>query len=46
MLVFGITGGSGTGKTTVSDIFRSLGVYVADADKIAHTVTAGGGLLK
>ena len=41
MLVFGITGGSGTGKTTVSDIFRSLGVYVADADKIAHTVTAG-----
>ena len=41
MLVFGITGGSGTGKTTVSDIFRSLGVYVADTDKIAHGVTSG-----
>lgn len=39
MLVFGITGGSGSGKTTVSDVFRKLGVYVADADKIAHTVT-------
>lgn len=39
MLVFGITGGSGSGKTTVSDIFRKMGVYVADADKIAHSVT-------
>lgn len=39
MLVFGITGGSGCGKTTVSDVFRAHGIYVADADKIAHTVT-------
>lgn len=38
MLIFGITGGSGTGKTTVSDIFRENGVTVIDADKSARNV--------
>ncbi|MFH0790909.1 MAG: dephospho-CoA kinase [Candidatus Omnitrophota bacterium] len=34
--VIGITGGFGTGKTTVSELFKSLGAKVIDADKIAH----------
>ena len=42
MLVFGITGGSGAGKTTASDIFRQLGVYVIDADKAARKVVEKG----
>lgn len=42
MLIFGITGGSGSGKTTVSDIFRSLGVRVIDADKAAREVVKKG----
>ena len=43
MLVFGITGGSGAGKSSVSERFRENGIYVIDADKIAHEVTAKGG---
>ena len=42
MIVFGITGGSGAGKSTVSEIFRELGVYVIDADKTARKVTKRG----
>ncbi len=42
MLIFGITGGSGAGKTTVSDMFRTLGVYVADADLAAREVVKKG----
>lgn len=38
-LIFGITGATGTGKSTVSDIFRSLGADVIDADKISREVT-------
>lgn len=40
--LFGITGGSGTGKTTVSDIFRELGFYVIDCDVISREVTKKG----
>ncbi len=40
--VFGITGGSGTGKSTVSDIFRLLGYDVIDCDKLARKVTEKG----
>lgn len=40
--VFGITGGSGSGKSTVSDIFRKFGVYVSDADKVARIVVERG----
>ena len=36
MLVVGITGSFGTGKTTVAGFFRELGAAVIDADKIAH----------
>lgn len=34
--IVGITGGFGTGKTTVSELLKSFGARVIDADKIAH----------
>lgn len=36
MLIIGITGSLGTGKTTVAKIFKKLGAVVLDADEIAH----------
>ena len=39
MVVLGVTGGVGTGKSTVSRMFRSLGAVVLDADALAHCVT-------
>ncbi|MGM9936697.1 MAG: dephospho-CoA kinase [Candidatus Ornithomonoglobus sp.] len=42
MYIFGITGPTGAGKSTVSDYFRDLGVYVADADKAARAVVGKG----
>lgn len=36
MLKVGITGGIGSGKTTVSNIFNDLGIEVIDSDVIAH----------
>lgn len=41
-MIFGITGQTGSGKSSVSDIFRGLGAYVIDADKISHEVCAAG----
>lgn len=41
-MIFGITGQTGSGKSFVSDIFRSFGVDVIDADKISHEVCAAG----
>lgn len=38
--VFGITGATGAGKTTVSHIFQNLGVYVIDCDVVAANVTS------
>jgi dephospho-CoA kinase len=35
MKVLGITGSSGSGKTTVSDILRMQGIDVIDSDKVA-----------
>ena len=35
-IVVGVTGMFGSGKTTVSRVFRSLGAEVIDADRIAH----------
>ena len=37
--IFGITGGSGTGKTTVSGIFKKLGAEVIDCDLVSRIVT-------
>ena len=42
MLKIALTGGIGSGKTTVSDYFRKLGVPVIDADEASHEVTQAG----
>ena len=36
MLVIGLTGGIGTGKSEVSRILRELGATVIDADRVGH----------
>ncbi|HJP27768.1 MAG TPA: dephospho-CoA kinase [Dehalococcoidia bacterium] len=36
MLVIGLTGGIGTGKTEVAHVLRELGALVIEADKVAH----------
>lgn len=43
MKILGITGGSGTGKTTVSKIFSQRGFYVIDADVVARDIVKKGG---
>ncbi len=40
--VVGLTGGIGSGKSEVSRAFAALGVECADADQVAHAVTAVG----
>jgi dephospho-CoA kinase len=42
MLTIGLTGGIGSGKTTVSKILAQLGAPVLDADKVAHSTYAPG----
>ncbi len=42
MLCIGLTGGIGSGKTTVSSRFSALGVPVIDTDLIAHALTRPG----
>jgi dephospho-CoA kinase len=42
MFTVGLTGGIGSGKSTVSDLFAALGVPVIDTDLIAHQLTAPG----
>jgi dephospho-CoA kinase len=39
----GLTGGIGSGKTTVADMFAARGAAVIDTDLIAHQLTATGG---
>lgn len=39
MLKIGLTGGIGSGKTTISNLFASLGIPVIDTDVIAHELT-------
>ncbi len=43
-MVVGLTGGIGSGKSTVAAEFEKLGVPVVDADAIAHGLTAPSGL--
>ena len=38
MLKVGLTGGLGSGKSTASRFFKSLGAYVLDADVTAKTL--------
>lgn len=40
--VVGLTGGIGSGKTTVSDLFAELGVEIIDADIVARQVVEKG----
>lgn len=41
--VVGLTGGIGSGKSAVAEVFGKLGVTVIDTDAIAHELTAPGG---
>ncbi len=41
--VVGLTGGIGSGKSAVGDMFAQRGITVVDADAIAHELTAPGG---
>jgi len=41
-VILGITGTFGSGKSTVANIFKSLGAELIDADKIAHRVIRPG----
>lgn len=43
MFVIGITGGIGSGKTTVSALLAEAGLEVISADRISHSVTSAGG---
>jgi dephospho-CoA kinase len=39
----GLTGGIGSGKSTVADMFAVLGVRIIDTDLISHQLTQAGG---
>ena len=41
--VVGLTGGIGSGKSAVGDLFAARGIAVIDTDAIAHELTASGG---
>ncbi len=42
MLTVGLTGGIGSGKSTVANLFAELGTPVIDTDQIAHQLTVPG----
>jgi dephospho-CoA kinase len=41
MKVIGLTGGIGTGKSTVADYLKELGASIIDLDKVGHEALAG-----
>lgn len=41
-LVIALTGGIGSGKSSVASILRELGAAIVDTDEIAHRLTASG----
>ena len=43
MLTIGLTGGIGSGKSTVTKILGELGAPIIDADKVGHTIYAPDG---
>jgi dephospho-CoA kinase len=43
MFAVGLTGGIGSGKSTVADLFAELGTPVIDTDVVARELTAPGG---
>ena len=38
-MIIGLTGGIASGKSTVSNIFRELGVKIVDADIVAKNIS-------
>lgn len=43
MITLGLTGGIGSGKTTVAERFAALGAAVVDTDEMSRALTARGG---
>lgn len=43
MLTIGLTGGIGSGKSTVAKMLAEMGAPVLDADKVGHSIYAPGG---
>ncbi|MBI3284070.1 MAG: dephospho-CoA kinase [Burkholderiales bacterium] len=43
MFTLGLTGGIGSGKSTVANMFARLGTAIVDTDLIAHQLTTTGG---
>ncbi|MDD2700408.1 MAG: dephospho-CoA kinase [Sideroxydans sp.] len=41
---YGLTGGIGSGKSTVARLFETLGARIVDTDEISHRLTAANGL--
>jgi len=41
--IVGLTGGIGSGKSTVAELFAARGAELVDTDAIAHELTAAGG---
>jgi dephospho-CoA kinase len=41
-LLVGLTGGMGSGKTTVGNLFKAMGAYVLDADEISRSLVEPG----
>jgi len=41
--IIGLTGGIGSGKTSVANLFQKLGAEIIDTDHIAHQLTQSGG---
>jgi len=39
MIIVGLTGSVGTGKSTVANLFKEIGAYVVDWDELAREVT-------
>ncbi len=44
MFAVGLTGGIGSGKSTVADLFVARGASIVDTDQIAHQITAPNGV--
>ena len=43
MYVVGLTGGIGSGKTAVSNLFAQVGIDIVDCDVVSRQITASGG---
>ena len=42
MIVIGLTGGTGSGKSTVASICSEYGAHIIDADKVARDIVKKG----